>query len=228
MSGSRPAHLYHEARRLEQGLGVTAEGGTELLTGQRPGQGLEDLLLSRAKEFRQYPVDDDPGQAHGRLGVQALDQFDGLADRHLLGSRHGQYSRGLLVGEDIEHPVGLLAYEPNLDQAVDGLGSGQLADYVAAGHGIYDHYVVMAFADFPAQLADGDDLADTRRGRSDEIEHLGQRPDVRRPPEPQLQGQVLAQRCLGVHGHHPEVGRYFTFFEPRRRRFPASPRGPAR
>ena len=52
MSGTRPPHPYHEARRLEQRLGRPAQSGRQLVARRGRGQGLEHLLFSRAKKLR--------------------------------------------------------------------------------------------------------------------------------------------------------------------------------
>ena len=71
----------------------------------------------------------------------------------------------------------------------------------------------MAFADFPAQFPDGHDLTSARRRLRDEIEHPRQRPYAESPRQPQLEQQVLTERCLGVHGHRPKPGGDLSFFE---------------
>ena len=50
------------------------------------------------------------------------------------------------VGEDVDHPAGLVADQPDLHQLADGLGGGELADDVAGGRGVDDDEVVVALA----------------------------------------------------------------------------------
>ena len=99
------------------------------------------------------------------------------ADRHLLGGRHDHHAGLRRVGEDVEHPLGLVAHHAHLHQLVDGLRRGELADDVAAGDGVDDDEVVVALAHLPRELADGEDLLHARRGVGDEVEGAGERAD---------------------------------------------------
>ena len=98
-----------------------------------------------------------------------------------------------------------VADEPDLDQIVDRLRRGQQPDDVTGRRRVDHHQVVVALAHLVAELADGEDLADTRGGGGHEVERLGQRPDPADHRDPQLELQVLAERRLGVHGHGEET-----------------------
>ena len=180
-------------------------------------QAVEDLFFVTAEQLGQDPVDDDAGEADGRLGGHPAGQLERLGDRHLLGRRHRDEAGPGRVGEDVEHPVGLGADEADLDEVVDGLGGGELADDVAGGRRVDDDEVVVALADLVAELADGQDLPDARRGGGDEVERLGQRPDPADDRDLQVELEVLAQRRLGVHRHGEDAGRDLALGEPGRR-----------
>ena len=72
------------------------------------------------------------------------------------------------------------------------------------------------FAHLPAQLADGEDLADAGRRGGDEVEDAGQRSEPPEHRDPPVQPQVLAQRILGAHLHREDARVDLTRFEPDR------------
>ena len=125
-------------------LDVAADGGSRARP-RRPGsrRALEHLLLAPAEQLGQHPVDDDGGEVDVGLVVEALDQLDGLVDRHLLRRGDDDDAGARRVLQDVEHPRRLLADQPDRHQLVDALGRRQLADDVAAGDGVDDDEVVV-------------------------------------------------------------------------------------
>ena len=115
-----------------------------------------------------------------RLGGEPIEQFDRLGDGHLLGRRDDDDSGTRRVLEDVEHPAGLLADHPDLDQVADHPGRGDLGDDVTGRLGVDDDEVVVALAHLVRELADAEDLLDARRGVGHEVERAGQRAD---PPD---------------------------------------------
>ncbi len=89
---------------------------------------------------------------------------------------------------------------------------------MAGGGGVDHHQVVVALPDLPADLADGQDLPDAGGGGGHEVEDPGQGAQPGDGGQPQLQVEVLPQRRLGVHGHHPQVRRHPVGLERRARR----------
>ncbi len=192
MGRARAAHGDGETGRLEHRRHGATRPFRQRALGVRGAQLLEDLLLALAEELGKDAVDHDGRHAHRGLLPHPLLQLEGLVHRHLLGRAHGDQSGLAGIREDVEHPVGLAADQPDLDQIIDGLRSRQLADDVAAGRGVHHHQVVMGFPYFPAELADGEDLAHPRRRRRHEVERLGQRPDPSHHGNAQVQLEVLA------------------------------------
>ena len=133
-------------------------------------------------------------------------EIDGLGDRHLLRRRDDDHAGRRRVVEDVEHPLGLVAHEADLDEFADHLRGADLADDVAARLGIDDHEVVVALAHLVAQLADGRGSPSRlvrRRRRSRTCDASGpMRPSERDAHE---QPEVLAQRVLGVHRHREQM-----------------------
>ncbi len=141
------------------------------------------------------------------FGAQPCQQLDRLGDGHLLGRGDDGDARTGRVVEDVEHPLGLVANQPDLDEVGDHPRRTDLADDVPARLGVDDDQVVVAFADFPAELADTEDLLDAGRCIGDEVERRRERSDAAEQGDPHEQPQVLAQRVFGVHRHREEVRR---------------------
>ena len=89
----------------------------------------------------------------------------------------------------------------------------ELGDDVAGGDGVDDDEVVVALADLPEELADGEDLLHPGRGVGDEVEGAGQGPEAGDERDLELEPQVLLERLLGVHRHGEEVRRHLPGLE---------------
>ncbi len=214
MRGPGPPQRHRQPGGLEHRTGVSAEQVAQARGELIGGEQLEDGLLLASEQLGEHAVDDDGGQGDGRLGLDAGGELDGLVDRHLLGRADRDEPGGRRVREDVEHPVGLGADEPDLHQVVDGLGRGQLAHDVPRSGRVDHHQVVGAFAHLVAELADGEDLAHPGSGGGDEVEGLGQRTDAADDGDLQLELQVLAEGRLGVHGHREQPGQDLLLLEP--------------
>ncbi len=203
------------ASRAASRTGAVAPPTSSSSRGDLAGGGelLEDRLLLATEELGQHTVDHDRGELHGGLVADTVGELDGLGHRHLLGSADRDQSGDHRVREDVEHPVGLGADEPDLDQIVDRLRRRQLADDVSERRRVDDHQVVVAFTHLVAELADGEDLAHARCGGRHEVERLCERPDPPDHGDPQLELQVLAERRLGVHRHGEEARQDLTLLE---------------
>ena len=205
VGGALAAQVDGEAGRVEHGV----DRRPQLLVEQspaRPGRHpFEERLLPVAEELRQHPVGDDGGHVHHRLRPQPAHQLLGLGDRHLLGRRDHDRAGASGVAQDVEHPAGLGADEPHVDQVGDARRRGQVADDVAGGGRVDDDEVEVRLADLPGQLADREDLLHARRGVGDEVEGLRQGAEAGDERQVQVDAQVLPQRRLGVHRHDPHA-----------------------
>ena len=132
-------------------------------------------------------------------------QLDRLVDRHLLGGGDHDEAGLARVGEDVEHPVGLLRTRPTCTRSLMACGAASWPTMWPLAGGVDDDEVVVALLDLPAELADGEDLPHAGRGGGHEVEHLGQRADA--ADERQRSCSLrYCERRLGVHRHRPEPG----------------------
>ena len=187
MGRAGPPHGHGEPGGLEhRGHGPPRPLRQHTLDVGRP-QLLEDLLLALAEELGQDTVDHDGRQptvvSSLTLVTSSSVSFTGISS----GVHTATSPVFWRVGEDVEHPVGLAADQPHLDEVVDGLGRGQLADDVATGRGVDHHEVVVRLAHLLAELAHGEDLTDPRRRGRHEVERLGQRADAAHHRDAQVQ-----------------------------------------
>ncbi len=123
---------------------------------------------------------------------QPLEEFDRFGDGHLLGGGRDDHPRALGIFEDVEHPLGLLTDEADLDEFGDHPGGADLADDVATRFGVHHDEVVVAFLDLPAQLADGEDLLDARCRVGDEVECGCEDAEAADERDPDEETEVLA------------------------------------
>ena len=215
--GPRPAELHRQLGAVEQRLHRSAarpaprpghaDGGRQCLGAVGAAQLPEDLLLAPGEQLGEHPVDHHRRQVDHGLLPQPARQLQRLVHRHLLRRGHHDHSGRGRVAEDVEHPPGLVAHQAHLHQVVDRLGGGQLAHDVARCRRVHHHQVVVALPHLVAELADGQDLLDARRGVGHEVERAGERPEPGEERKLELQPEVLLERGVGVHGHRPEAGR---------------------
>ena len=119
-----------------------AEGVAQRGLGRGVVELVEHLLLAPAEQLGEDPVGDDGGEVDDGLGRQPLGQLERLVDRHLLRRRDDHHAGLRRVAEDVEHPAGLVAHQPDLHQLLDGLRRRELAGDVTGGDGVDDHEVV--------------------------------------------------------------------------------------
>ncbi len=217
--GTRPPQRHREAGTVEHGPHPAAHGRRQLGGAIGFLEEVEDLLLPPAEQLGQHLVHDDGRERHLRLGLEPIDELEGLGDGHLFGGGHDDGAGDDRIGEQIQHPPGLVADPTHLDQIVDRLGSRQLADHVTGGGGVDHDQVVVALTHLPGDLAHREDLLDPGGGRGHEVERLRQRPDASEQRDPQLKAQVLLERLLGVHRHGEEVRSELPRREGQRTRF---------
>ena len=112
-----------------------------------------------------------PGWRRPRWAGRRSRRSAGRADRS---SRSTGISSGVVttttpgprrVLEDVEHPLRLVADQPDLDEIADHPRRADLGDDVPDRLGVDDHEVVVALAHLVGELADGEDLLDTRARR---------------------------------------------------------------
>ena len=173
---------------------------------RRAGQPLEGLLLRAAEQFGQHPVGDDGRHVDVGLALEPPDELEGLVDLHLLGCGHDHHAGLGRIGQDLDHPLHLLAHQTDPDEVGHGDRRGQLPDDVPRGGGVDDDEVVVLFLDLPRQLADREDLLHPGRGGGHEVEGAGQRAQSGDQRDLQLEAQVLLEGLLGVHRHGRQVG----------------------
>ena len=165
----------------------------------------DDGGLLAVEQRREHAIGDDRRRCDLRLGGEAIEQLDRLDDRHLLGCRDDDDAGALRVLDDVEHPAGLFADHPDLDQLADHPRRGDLGDDVTARLGIDDDEVVVTLANLVGELADAEDLLDAGSRIGDEVERSGQRAETPDERDAHEQLEVLAQGVLGVHRHRLEV-----------------------
>ena len=183
MPGARAPQGDRQAGRVEDGGGVVPAPSL-LSSADTPGRhsSLKTSSSLRPNSSGSTRLTITAASSTEVSSATRAGQLDGLVDGHLLGRGDDDEPGRARVGEDLEDPVGLGADEPHLDQLVDGLGCGQLADDVAGGGGVHHDEVVVALAHLVAELPHGEDLAHAGGGGGHEVEGLGQRPDAARPP----------------------------------------------
>ena len=121
---------------------------------------------SSPNQGSEHPVGDDHRRRRDAgLRLEPGDQFERLGDRHLLRCGDDGDTGHSRVVEDVEHPVGLVADDADLDQVTDHLRRADLGDDVPGRLGVDDDQVVVALSHLVAQLADRQDLLDARAPR---------------------------------------------------------------
>ena len=145
--------------------------------------------------------------------MHPVDQLDRLGDRHFFGCGDDDQSGACCIAKDLQHPVGLVAHHAHLHQFTDRPRGIDLGDDVAAGLGIDDDEVIVAFSHLMTQLADAKDLLDAGCSVGDEVERVRQRPDATDQWDADEQPQILLQRVFGVHHHRPQPGLHFGGLE---------------
>ena len=139
-------------------------------------QAAEHRLVVVGEQLGQHAVDHDRGHPHRHRGAEPVQQLERLDDRELLGRRHDDHARSGSGSARISViQLRLVAHQAHLHEVVDRPRRRQLAGDVAGGRGVDDHQVVVALPDLVADLADGEDLLDARRGVGHEVERAGQR-----------------------------------------------------
>ena len=185
---------------------TTASPATYTRIGITSSRSVGDHLLPAAEEYRAAPgwrttagESDRVGAAAARAArsISVTGISSGVVTTTTPGDRR--------VVEEVEHPLRLVADEPDLDEIADHPRRTDLADDVTARLGVDDDEVVVLLADLVAELADGQDLLDPGRRVGDEVERRRQRADPAEQGDPYEQPQVLAQRVLGVHRHREQT-----------------------
>ena len=202
------------------GVDDRARSGTDCIDEDRHRivESIDDRLFAATEHRRQHPVGDHRRRMRTRLGTKPREQFDRLGDRHLLRRGHHRDAGARRIVEDVEHPLGLITNQPDLDEIGDHPGGTDLADDVSARLGVDDDEVVVALAHLPAELAHAENLLDARRCVGNEVERRRQRADPSEERNPHEEPQVFTQRVLGVHGHRVQIRRHLGGFELQRSR----------
>ena len=138
------------------------------------------------EQLGQHPVHDHRAERHVELlarsaATSSIVSLTGISSG--VGDDVERGERG--IGEQLDHPVGLVADRPDVHELLDRVGGVELGDHVTGRGGVDDDEVPVGaalerLAHLPADLADGEDLLHARRGVGDEVEHARERAE---PPE---------------------------------------------